>query len=414
MDLLKDIQTALIIDDDADEIKELQEMLTKRGVYTRIFGPDDFVPDEPKTLKNHQLIFMDYMLIPGNEKANESKIRDILQKICHGDFGAYGLVLWTKHPEQIDLLKEKLTDDARAKAYITPLFVVGLDKTKYLRHGYASLKDDLNGELEKSKAAAFFFGWRQTVERGANKALKDIYELVPDYKKQERDFVYLLSKLALLYSGAPSSEVAYEGMTLDACRAINELLHYDVTTAQHDMIDVFGNDKIIPGSWELKEKASINGKLLVDDSEEGNSLPMPGKVYKVKDDISLLKIKDVPGVSEAIAIEVTPPCDLSQKKKVASRLIGGVMIEWPDDQDVLKDVKKLFNFDAFYKKHPICIKDKIYYLCLDFRRIYAISDEELTNSDKFEYLFTVKNRFFADILQKFSSHAARLGLAMAE
>ena len=420
MDLLKDIQTALIIDDDADEIKELQEMLTKRGVYTRIFGPDDFVPDEPKTLKNHQLIFMDYMLIPGNEKANESKIRDILQKICHGDFGAYGLVLWTKHPAQIDLLKEKLTDDARAKAYITPLFVVGLDKTKYLRHGYASLKDDLNGELEKSKAAAFFFGWRQSVERGADKALMDMYALVPDYKKQEEQFPHILSQLAHLYSGASEKkEAMYQGMNLDACKAFNELLHYDATACQGEMVDVFDNPPIqISTDQDLAEvlmqKAKLNSKFLIDETKQNATLVLPGRVYHVKQTIEQLEVPSAPRDSKAIAVELTPPCDAQNKKYVAHRLIGGFMIDCPTKEEEISEKLAKLGMGSRSLVWPIYIEGTIKILCFDYRCVYTLKDAELGDESKFEMMFTAKNRLFAELLQKFTSHAARFGLAILQ
>lgn len=416
MDILKNIQTALIIDDNGSEITALEDMLNVRGIYTSYYTPTEITTTEEMHVKNHQLIFMDYSLDDAftTPASNITLMRNCLTKICRDGFGAYGLVIWTKHPEEIGEIQERLSKDAETGRYVTPMFVICMDKIKYLEDKFDSLMNDLNDELLKNKAAAFFFAWRQSVERGADKVLKDVYALVPDYKKQERDFCVMLSKLALTYSGAPKKEEAYGDMTLDACKALNELMHYDVTISQRDIIDVFGTEKLPQGQWNEVERAIINGKFLIDDSGYGNASIMPGKVYKVKQDISLLKIPEVPGESEVIAIEVTPPCDWSQKKKVASRLIGGVLVVCPEEAEKRKEINKFFNFDCYYKVYPICIRGKICYLCFDFRRIYGISDEELVNPDNFEYLFTAKSRFFADILQKFSSHAARLGLAVAE
>ena len=53
-------------------------------------------------------------------------------------------------------------------------------------------------------------------------------------------------------------------------------------------------------------------------------------------------------------------------------------------------------------------------MCFDFRNIYAENDENLNDTSLYKLLFTVKHRLFADILQKFSSHAARLGLSIVQ
>ena len=75
------------------------------------------------------------MLIDGNTIENISKIRQILKHICSDTFGSYGLVLWTKHIEDLDIFKDKISIDARNKTYVTPLFIIGLDKVNYKKNG---------------------------------------------------------------------------------------------------------------------------------------------------------------------------------------------------------------------------------------------------------------------------------------
>ena len=53
-------------------------------------------------------------------------------------------------------------------------------------------------------------------------------------------------------------------------------------------------------------------------------------------------------------------------------------------------------------------------MCFDFRNIYIESDETMNDASSYKLLFKVKHRLFADILQKFSSHAARLGLSIVQ
>ena len=53
-------------------------------------------------------------------------------------------------------------------------------------------------------------------------------------------------------------------------------------------------------------------------------------------------------------------------------------------------------------------------MCLDFRNIFVEENNKLKDTSLYRLLFSVKHRLFADILQKFSSHAARLGLSILQ
>ena len=65
-----------------------------------------------------------------------------------------------------------------------------------------------------------------------------------------------------------------------------------------------------------------------------------------------------------------------------------------------------------YCLHPITIgNEKVLCLIIDFRYLITVKDTELKDKDEYEIWFRAKPKLFADILQKFSSHAARLGLS---
>jgi len=426
MDLMKNVQTALVIDDNQligeqkHEIDGLLTILESHDIYYKHLLPE-YIKRNDIVLKNHQLIFMDLYLDRGIDlMANIGLVRTILKKICCPEFGTYGLVLWTQHIEHINLILEKITLDAQRKEYVTPLFIVGLDKNKYIQNGYDSLFDDLNNTLSQNKAAAFFFNWRTSVEQGADKALNDVYSLMPDYIKQNTNFTYLLYQLADNFSGVPVKDgKKYEGMIDDACKAFNELLHSDLSNCQNSVTDIFTEENINKPDYEKLEDeilqiAQINTKLLIDTTIQDTQIIIPGRVYKVKTDIPLLKVQSAPRNSTPIAIEVTPPCDFAHKK-ISSRLIGGFIIDCPVDNDKLFEyTQKNFKADSKYLIWPIYYINKIIFICLDFRNVLIIDDKSLQDSQKFEILFTAKNRLFADILQKFSAHAARLGLAIIQ
>jgi hypothetical protein len=51
-------------------------------------------------------------------------------------------------------------------------------------------------------------------------------------------------------------------------------------------------------------------------------------------------------------------------------------------------------------------------IVFDFRYFGMIKEDELKNAAQYQILFRTKDKLFADIIQKFSSHIARLGLAI--
>lgn len=430
MKIADNIKSALIVDNKHDEVEELEKILHKEGIYYSFYTPQA-IDEEQKAFKNHQIIFMDFSLddTRTNPVENISLIRKALKKICTNKFGSYGLVLWTKHlgeSENIKLLKEKLSIDAKSKDYTTPLFVVGLDKSQYLQNGYGGLWEDLNSELLENKAALFFFNWRNSVDKASDNALNHMYQLVPDYVEQTRQFPYLLYQMAKNYSGIPTEGMnGYDGMYKDAYRAFDELLYSDLITQQIDLDNVFPEQIEKPNYTfddELQQMAKINSKLLLDLSITDQNVVMPGNVYQVVKDNDFLKlnfnnlkedkrikVENLLKNQIQIAVELTPPCDFSNKK-VSSRLIGGFMIDCPKTKNDIS----MFKADSKYLIWPIEYNNKTKFICIDFRNICIERDAELKDVSSYKLLFMVKHRLFADILQKFSSHAARLGLSIVQ
>ncbi len=421
MKIADSVKSALIIDNKEEEVEKLKCVLEAHGIYFSFFTPEDITALQ-KDFKNHQIIFMDFSLDDSKTDPviNINYIRKTLKKICNNNFGSYGLVLWTKHIENIQIFKEKLSIDSEKKEYITPLFVVGLDKLKYIQNGYVDLWEDLNTELRENRAALFFFNWRYSVERASDNALNNMYQLVPNYAEQAQQFPYLLYQMAENYSGIPTHELKiYDGMYKDAYRAFDELLYSDLISQQSGLENVFPEQITKPDytfDSELKQIAKINSKLLLDVSINNQNIVMPGNVYQIIKDNSLLKLESFPKKHNPIpiAIELTPPCDFSHKK-ISSRLVGGFMIDCPDTKEKINEYKeKTYRADSKYLVWPIFYNEAIKFICFDFRNIYIEKDEALKDISSFKLLFSVKHQLFADILQKFSSHAARLGLPIIQ
>lgn len=112
-----------------------------------------------------------------------------------------------------------------------------------------------------------------------------------------------------------------------------------------------------------------------------------------------------------VAIELTPPCDHANKK-LHSRFIGGYVFDIPLGKYNGNKIYKFSKSGKCYPLFPIYVPGEEYIKCIvfDFRCLWALSDEEIKNEEKYKLWFKAKPSLFADILQKFSSHASRLGL----
>ena len=164
--------------------------------------------------------------------------------------------------------------------------------------------------------------------------------------------------------------------------------------------------------------AHINAALLIDGNNIDQNVVIPGNVYEIKEANSPFKSDKAPQGAKNIVIEITPPCDFSNKdKRVKARLIGGFLINAESDpQELKKQIDALkCKKECFYSEiYPVIIpQDTVpQILILDFRYFGAEEDTNLKNEEKYKILFRAKPKLFADIIQKFSSHAARLGLSV--
>lgn len=410
------ISSVLIIDDQPEEVAGLEEVLKSNDVLYTFCDPNN-LPDS--TYRNRQIIFCDlYLSATATEvEGHISELRKILKRVVGKEFGSYGIVLWTNHLQHIDLVKERISRDG--SAYSLPLFIIGLDKAGYSKDGFSNIFEDLSKKLADDKAAHFFLNWRESISEYADKTLAKIYSLVPDFENQEAKLSYVLYLLAANYSGKPiDGEKKYEGMYHDAYKAFDEILYSELSDcAKSGFCDVF-NDTT-PNPWKdnpaegLSIVSKLNDRLLIEHDDIDHDSIVPGNVYLVCDKDSELIISEAPENAINIAIELTPPCDFSQSKKKLSRLVGGFILS-PVDAAKWKSIKADYKGERNYPIWPVEIEGKIGLICFDFRFLSSASDAVLNDDKKFKLLFKVNHKLFSDILQKFSSHAARLGISLID
>ena len=494
--LEKCINSAIIIDDRSDEVEKLIELLKSLGIYVEYYNySGDLHIEGEGHLKNRNLIFMDLMLNDNSSqiKENISIVMNILGRITNGEsFGLYGLVVWTKHHEHIELLKEALSkasavslnsriqqasenseeEEETVDFHLDnpPLFVIGLSKSKYNQgngvFNYDSLKDDLEKQLADNKSAYFFVNWNATVEEAKKHIVHEFYKLGKDYTMRDERLTYLLCELAKNHTGLLDA-TDYTYLTTDAYKAFDELLFSKLYVEQKDINTPLFNDKLNCPFEQIAERQSIaailNTMFFIDDVSLSVKDIVPGNIYKVKKTDSALvtdkkacmalkkaeeshsaKIKEdnekrrkrnpnnpqlkkkiEPFIPECwdVAIELTPPCDYSQNNRKMARLVGGYIFDIPlgKFQETSKKSRVVedgclpnSNSEKEYIIGPILLNNKVRYMVFDYTYLVTESTEKLKDPEFYKVCYRAKPKLFAHILQRFSSHAARLGLSNIE
>lgn len=429
-------------------------------------------------LKNRNLIFMDLMLNgnSGQPRVNISIVISLLSKITNGgSFGPYGLVVWTNHDGSVNELKEALSKAAMipstGEGYDEeeelvdchlenpPLFVVGLSKSKYNlgngKYNYDALQEDLVNALSENKSAYFFVQWNATVEKAKAHVVDEFYRLGEGYEQRDKRLAYLLFELAKNHTGLQDVN-EYPCLTADAYKAFDELLCSKLYVEQRDAsLPLFEPSMECPFE-EVEEKqtmsAILNGMFFVDGTGLSSKDIIPGNIYRVKKADSPLiinrKASDVLFEKEQkrsddnkkengkqsekepfkpecwdVAIEMTPPCDYSQNNRKLARLVGGYIFDIPLGKASATSNKSRIdklgclpnrNSEKEYTIGPIWLEGKVRYMVFDYTYLVTESIEKLKDTDCYEVCYRAKPKLFAHILQRFSSHAARLGLSNIE
>ena len=440
------INRVLVIDDSEDDIKSLNSVLEPEDITVDSCLPKDM---KGKLFKrNRQLVFMDLYLDTNLDlNQNIEIIISILSSNIADSFGLYGLVIWSTKYKEFEKVKTKISeayklyldnlekseiknkeaDELSVKIYPIkpPMFIVSLNKNKYLEaNSFESLLPDLQHKLLDDTAACFFTSWYRSVLKGVEDSIHDVYRLAPKYPERNEELPYLLYKLGINHVGINEDNVPpYDKITEDAFKAFDELLEADLHCQRR--ISKPLTDKPVKKPWDgdpQKKRlisAQLNTKLFIDSENISKLEIVPGNVYKVLDERSPLILSEIPNVVTDnvkdlvnIAVELTPPCDYSHKK-VGSRLVGGYAFVLPNvNSDTIEKIEKKINEgEKLYSLWLVQVEGKVMALSFDFRHLYTPSEYDLKNEKLYQLWFRAKPKLFADILQKFSSHAARLGLS---
>lgn len=428
------ITSALVIDDDLEEVKDLISYLeNEKDIWVKYFSPSDI---ESKTtfLNNRKIIFLDLYLDDSRSSTdNIALIRKYFKSIIGENFGTYGIVLWTKHTNHFEDFCDKIFQ--KSNPFTLPLFVIPLDKTKYKRNGsYQGVLEELEDKLEKDVASSFFVEWNKAVKLGSDNTITTLYNLFENNNKKNKHLEAVLYSLALNFTGIPKKEVKNYDLQKDLIKSLMDTLQFEITSSYIGVKELFTKQDKLEFNETADERSKIfsklNSLLLLDIQNLSQNSPIPGNVYEIIDKTSPLYIKELiykknsedidvhPDFKDfkkrRICIEITPPCDFAQNKKQSlSRIIGGLQMDF--NKEILKGNNSPFKTENFYTfLYPVSIEgfQNPQMIVFDFYRFQTINESDLKNKDKFKIILKTKDKLFADIIQKLSAHTARLGIAV--
>lgn len=416
------ITSALIIDDSPDEVNQLKELLEENDIWTKHYTPLD-LENISNPINNRKIIFLDLFLDESaNKESNISKIRQYFSKLLGPNFGSYGVVLWTKHSEELSSFKEKIYKTG--SKYAPPLFVISMDKTRYLReNNFDNLLEDLERELMQDVSSSFFIEWNKSVKSGADQTIKSLYSLFETSDEKDMYFEAILYSLATNYVGVPKNikDDYNEFLQKDLIKSLMDTLQFEISNSYNQVDNLFKrrenmifHDNEKSSEIKMKSFSKLNSILLLDNQNITQEYPLPGNIYikkkSTQKDIQYFKsIFNVAKIDKIIVFDITPPCDFSNQKKGGhSRIVQGVILDYN------KDLLKKCEGQRFYKIDPISISDESKMIILDFYRFNTISERTLSRKDQYEIIMRAKNSLFADILQKLSSHMSRIGISILD
>ena len=259
------VKSALVIDDQWEEVKNLIRILNSNGVSTSYYNPNPkadksfekvdvgfldklpsrdrrsikkkvstllrkalahtSIPDlKPGTVAGYNLIFLDIDFRMEGVTQFEFQVShalDLLNSALSKDCSPYGIVLWSREPDKprsgndgvsessLEYIKRQFFGDAFPDMQ-KPLFVVDVEKIKFVDGliSYSQLIKKINYELQNNKMAKFFSHWNREIIHHSAATCKEmqIYseELAKDNVTQaEVEFFNILQHATYSHFGFP-------------------------------------------------------------------------------------------------------------------------------------------------------------------------------------------------------------------
>lgn len=238
----------VIVDDNADELKQLADSLQDIGAPCLPLHYDEVNGINVKHLNSVRILFLDLHLTTGAQSTNISYAAGVIVEFLESGItdatGPYVIILWTKHQEQKEEFEAYVM--ANLDSSKRPIAILSLDKNEYLG-GKAGekLTGDVGRIIETDPRLRALLDWEREVLRAAGATLVEIGMLV---SAGDRIAVRFSERLDEILSLIASEAVGEDNAKADPYSAINAAL-------MPILSDRLANQRIHPTSNAIWEAA---------------------------------------------------------------------------------------------------------------------------------------------------------------
>lgn len=411
----------VVVDDEPGEVDKLMNYLNMEGIPTNYFDSD---PKKlpPYPLKGVRMLFLDLVLVKGqtDEKNVYSTIMGILPKIIAKENGPYILVMWTRHKELVNSIKDKLFLDP---SFAKPIAVLDMVKIECM-NDLSLIERKIKQMIKNDDVTKLLLDWEAAVHEASYEVLDLLHQKTTsvisatnfdEYSKKSRtELERFFCSLAKAELGGNLNNSGY--VLVHAQTPLTDILHDKLETKiKKSRINKELTEKILSHKTETPTSfrpSELNTMFLIEEIYgDKDRVLCPGNIYTYASirRLSSKKHKVIPplgqsgenseiirilveGNSEAkgncqrnhkrinketipILIEITPPCVYAQMKSSAARFLFGMLLP---PKCIGNDSKLTPNKETFYPRPPLTINYKgvEYYLILT-DRIYGIDSKFL-------------------------------------
>lgn len=427
--------SALVIDDNFDEIKDFIKVLNQNGIATYYLN---FVKDDLENylISNIRLIITD--LLDDNNMSTLDSIVATFNTLSERNINNFLLIVWTKHKEKYEDFIKKLKKYCRRLNFISiPLnkedFINFTESNpRFIKEKYQELSEEVKSYIENS-LFKYFLQWEIVI---GNKSYKVLNELIE--KMENDDLKNLIATL--------TQEERENSLKLkELFKILNTILSDEITSVEIESIE----ENFDEADIDERLKARLNAVILFEKSpfKKINN----GNIYLYKDFEAILKDKicyEQPDIKFSkdfykhepmereryfycntlnknydsksklkreckkfhknriipILIDVTPSCDIANRKFTKSRLLFGFLYE--NELKCIRKAEYLYNPNFVFEYN-----NELYKIIFCLKDLISINPEYLQEVTP---ILRARKELTADIQQKIASHIARIGVFSLE
>lgn len=427
----------IVVDDDEDDALPVLKAFAKTGVPCAFFdGSLEGLPLEHERLTGVRLAILDMDLVGGgvSDKSKATTLVSRLEGLLSPLNGPYAVLVWTKHPELIELFEEYTFASEKMPK---PIIITTLTKDQCQnRSGDFNLEvvtAKIDEAISQFSPLQFLQAWEEKDFEAATQVTNILSDLVLDESepKRWRD-AWRNQLLNLMYALAKEAagESLDENTVLGGLYGSLNPLHSDRMESCVSELSVLlsGSAREILKHQEdcgIERKAVINRMLHL--AVEGDDKYAAGNIYRFEPDKApgwvptcdnLLtdfldpqynrpeQRKELCIKCHHVLVEISASCDHAQKNIRIARFVAGLII--PESER-----GKVKRAEYIWKLGPLMIGEEgstgLYSLYFSARHLMTSSVDEAVGMKPFMRL---RSQAFIHLQAWFARHASRPGLIL--